>query len=239
MAALLVGLSVMVVLLAVAMPVWKTAMKREKEAELVWRASQYARAIALFQRKYANAYPPNLDILLNERFLRKKYKDPMVKDGEFQLVYANQATNQPSDGSKPPTAGAGAGSGLGGGTSLGAARGGIIGVVSKSTEQGMRMFNGRTKYNEWTFTPQTVLGNRAPGAGGNAPGGPAGNVPGGVPGGNRPGGFGPGNVGPGGRPIGGVNRGPMSLDPGSRPGGPGGQRQQPSPFGLGSQRPPR
>lgn len=219
MAALLVGLGVMMVLLTAAMPVWKTAIKREKEAELVWRASQYARAIALFQRKYANAFPPNLDILLNERFLRKKYKDPMVKDGEFQLVYANQ----PSDGSKPPAAGAGA------------ARGGIIGVVSKSTEPGLRMFNGRTKYNEWTFTPQTVLGLRAPGAGGNAPGGPAGNVPGA----NRPGGFGPGNVGPGGQPIGGAGRGQINLDPASRSSVPPGQRQQPSPFGRPSQRPPR
>ena len=32
---------------------------------------QYARAIALFQRKYANALPPSIDVLVNERFLRR------------------------------------------------------------------------------------------------------------------------------------------------------------------------
>jgi type II secretory pathway pseudopilin PulG len=221
MAALLVGISIMAVVMTMAMPMWKTFTKREKEAELVWRASQYVRAIALFQRKYANAYPPNLDILLNERFLRKKYKDPFTKDGEFQLIYAGDQQQRPiNPGGGPPgtvgtttpppqldpTTRAPAG-----------ARGGIIGVVSKSTETGFRLFNGRTKYNEWTFTPQTVLGNRAPGAGGNQPGG--------VPGSNRPGGVGPGNVRPGG---GGATR-PGGVTPqGATPG-------QPRPFGL----PPR
>src|SRR4029453_7381652 len=92
MAALLVALSVMAIALTVALPVWKTAAKREKEPELIFRGQQYVRAIGLFHRKYVNANPPNLDILLNERFLRKKYKDPMTKDGEFQVLYAsNQA----------------------------------------------------------------------------------------------------------------------------------------------------
>jgi type II secretory pathway pseudopilin PulG len=78
MAALLVAMSVMAVLMTMAMPVWQTAAKREREAELVFRGEQYARAIALFQRKYANALPPSFDVLVNERFLRKKYLDPMT-----------------------------------------------------------------------------------------------------------------------------------------------------------------
>src|SRR5687768_12499465 len=90
MAALLVALNVMAILMTVAMPLWKTMVQREKEAELIFRGGQYVRAITLFQRKYANAYPPNIDILINEKFLRKKYKDPMTQDGEFQLVYAAQ-----------------------------------------------------------------------------------------------------------------------------------------------------
>jgi type II secretory pathway pseudopilin PulG len=233
MAALLVALAVMAVLLTVAMPVWKTAIKREKEAELVWRGSQYVRAIALFQRKYANAYPPNLDILLNERFLRKKYKDPMTKDGEFQLVYVN--TPSPSDGSKPPPAGAGSQPGLKSTQPLaGAASGGIRGVISKSTEASLRMFNGRTKYNEWAFTPETVLGVRAPGAG-NAPGS---NTPGG---GSTIKGA-PGQIGAGGQPVGpggGPGRGQITIDRFGRP-----SPQQPGqpppqrPFGLPPQRPP-
>ena len=85
MAALLVGLSVMAVVMTMAMPVWSTAAKRTREDELVFRGEQYARAIGMYQRKYANALPPNLDVLINERFLRKKYLDP-ITGGEFQAL---------------------------------------------------------------------------------------------------------------------------------------------------------
>ncbi len=220
MAALLVALNILAVLLTVAMPLWKTAVQREKEAELIWRGSQYARAIALFQRKYANAYPPNLDILLNERFLRKKYKDPVTKDGEFQLVYFATPS---SDGRRQPSAGHHPAGGQQPGTTApqgpSGARGGIMGVVSKSTETSLRLFNGRSKYNEWAFTPQTVLGIPPPGAGGNRPGA---NVPGsarpGMP--NQPGG----------------GQQQRVLPPGF-PRTPAQPPQQPRPFGL-PQRPP-
>jgi type II secretory pathway pseudopilin PulG len=85
MAALLVGLSIMAVALSVALPAWNTAARREKEAELIFRGEQYARAIALFQRQYGNALPPSIDVLVNERFLRKRYTDPITGD-DFELV---------------------------------------------------------------------------------------------------------------------------------------------------------
>jgi type II secretory pathway pseudopilin PulG len=85
MAALLVAMSVMAVFMTVALPVWNTQAQREKEAELVFRGEQYARAVMLYQRKFANALPPSVDVLLNDRYLRKKYKDP-VTGGEFQLL---------------------------------------------------------------------------------------------------------------------------------------------------------
>jgi type II secretory pathway pseudopilin PulG len=225
MVALLVALAVMAIMLTMAVPVWKTAAKREKEAELVWRAGQYVRAILLFRRKYANASPPNLDVLINERFLRKKYKDPMTKDGEFQLVYATEQQQQPGQNppNRPPQ--------LDQRNRGAAGAGGIVGVVSKSKEPSLRVFNGRTKYNEWAFTPET-LGIRMQGVG-NAPGGP---VPGGAAGAVGPGGR---PVGPGGPPGRGFgidrsgNRTPM------QPGQPGQPPQQQRPFGLPPQRPPQ
>lgn len=90
MAALLVGLAVMTLVMSAAAPMWQTAARREREAELIFRGEQYARAIQLFQRKYANALPPSLDVLVNERFLRRKYLDP-ITNGEFQLLDAAQA----------------------------------------------------------------------------------------------------------------------------------------------------
>ena len=85
MAALLVSMSVMAVLMGAALPVWSHATQREREEELIWRGEQYRRAIMLFQRKYANTFPPTVDILVEQKFLRKKYKDP-VTDDEFQII---------------------------------------------------------------------------------------------------------------------------------------------------------
>jgi hypothetical protein len=56
-----------------------------KEAELVFRGEQYARRVMLYQRKSPNALPPSVDVLLNDRYLRKKYKDP-ITGGDFQLL---------------------------------------------------------------------------------------------------------------------------------------------------------
>ena len=58
MAALLVALAIMAILMTIAMPVWRHEARREKEAELVFRGEQYARAIALFKFKNANIPTP-------------------------------------------------------------------------------------------------------------------------------------------------------------------------------------
>jgi general secretion pathway protein G len=131
MAALLVSLAVMAVLMTAALPVWRHQAQREKEAELVWRIDQYARAIYLYQRRNGPAnYPPNLDVLVQGKFLRKKYKDPMTKDGEWELL---RLAAQPG---KP------------GGQTQFQATGGITGVVSKSKETSIRVDRGST-YNTY------------------------------------------------------------------------------------------
>ena len=241
MAALLVGMAIMAVFLSVALPAWRTAVQREKESELIFRGQQYARAIALFQRKYANTFPPNLDILLNEHFLRKKYKDPMTADGEFQLVYANQqGAGQPNAGTVPQqgqlarpatqvTPGAGAPGAPG--TPFGPP-GGIIGVASKSTATSMRIYNGRDKYNEWVFVATEATNrinapnsSQTPTGGLNLPGGRGG----GFQGGNGRGGRGGQQAPPGGNfPGRGQNPNP------NQPFGPRGGAGAPSgaPFGA-------
>ena len=104
MAALLVAMSVMAVLMSALLPVWSHMATREKEEELIFRGKQYARAIGLFQRKFANTAPPTIDVLVEQRFLRKKYKDPITND-DFQPIYANQAAMQAPGGG--PTVGSG------------------------------------------------------------------------------------------------------------------------------------
>jgi type II secretory pathway pseudopilin PulG len=89
MAALLVSIAVMTLLMSVAMPVWRTQAQREKEAELIFRGEQIARAINLYTRKMGGGnFPPTLEVLVQGRFLRKLYKDPMTEKGEWDLILA-------------------------------------------------------------------------------------------------------------------------------------------------------
>jgi type II secretory pathway pseudopilin PulG len=183
MAALLVGMSVMAVLMSALLPVWSTMAKREKEAELVFRGNQYARAIGLFQRKFANTPPPSIDVLVEQRFLRKKYKDPITND-DFQPLFANQAMMPGQTPGAPGSSGSQGASGTQrapggqliqpGFNATGATgAGGIIGVTSKSKDTSLRVFNGRTRYNEWAFVH--VQTSQRPGQlapGGQAPGFP-------------------------------------------------------------------
>jgi len=85
MAVLMAGVAIMGIVWTMVVPVWKQSIQREKEAELIFRAGQYARAVAMYQRKYANAFPPSVDVLLREKFLRKKFKDP-ITSGDFRYL---------------------------------------------------------------------------------------------------------------------------------------------------------
>ena len=106
MAALLVSLAIMAVLMSVAMPACRHLARREKEAELAFRGEQYARAIALFRAKNGNNFPPSLDVLVQGRYLRKKYKDPMTPDGEFRAIPVGNAQGQPGGAAPPQPGGA-------------------------------------------------------------------------------------------------------------------------------------
>jgi type II secretory pathway pseudopilin PulG len=159
MAALLVALAVMSVLMSAVLPAWRHQAQREKEAELIFRGEQYVRAISLWERRHGpGTRPPNVDVLVDQRFLRKKYKDPMTPDGEFQLLFAgvNPPAGAPGGqraGGPPwsPDGGTitfggqvtdGRATVTGSGTVFGAGGGrggGLHGVVSKSRETAIRI----------------------------------------------------------------------------------------------------
>ncbi len=223
MAALLVSLAVMSVLMGIALPVWRQEMQRDKEAELIFRGEQYARAIELYQRKYPGAFPPDLDVLVQQRFLRRKFKDPMTEDGEFQLLYAGSAAASPGPGATPAIGGritqGGSSTARPGRMGQAGARGGIIGVVSKSEEASIKVYKGRTRYNEWQFIYAAVSQRPGGAVGTGAPGRPGGPGPATGPPGPGRGGRGlPGEMGPGGRGgRGGRGRGPGEGIPDIQP----------------------
>jgi len=179
MAALLVALGAMAILWAAAIPVWTQAAKREREAELIFRGTQYARAVGLYQRKYGNANPPSLDVLVEQRFLRQQYRDPMVPGGEFELIRLDSGLRGTLEREGRMVTGQLRGTQLGPeGTkrvferltqefeASGRARAsfslesGIVGVRSRSTEASLGVYNGRTRYNEWGFAALPLTRDR-------------------------------------------------------------------------------
>ena len=198
MAVLLISMSIMAIMMTVALPTWKQLSRREKEAELVFRGEQYARAIQLFQTKAGpGTLPPSIDLLVEQRFLRKKFKDPITNDDFAPIVQVAGAPHaaRRAPGVQPAGRQGGAAQPAAGWQPVSAARqersparrrarrqaGGIMGVTSKSKEQSIRLYKGRNHYNEWQFMP--VARVAAPGAGGAAAPGQRGGNQGGQRGG--------------------------------------------------------
>ncbi len=242
MAALLVAIAIMMLFLGVAMPVWNQQARREREEELLFRLKQYAHAIALYQRRVPGGHPPSLDVLVEQRYLRRKYKDPITGE-DFAVLRLGQVSagmttplpgmpvpqpGGPGDSrddeggiggpGMPAPGGEGPGRRPGGGLRNSADQplaGPIRGVVSTSTETSLREWKGRKRYNEWEVTPEDVVPRFGHVIADPAQQGPGATRPLGGPG--RPSGSGPGMSSPGGGPRPGGS-GPGTLRP-DRPGG--------------------
>jgi type II secretory pathway pseudopilin PulG len=150
----LAGLTIMAILMSAATPFWRYVMKDAREEELLFRGEQIARAIERYQKKNGGTSPPNLEILVQKKFLRKMYREPLAKDGKWRLVRAGEPVlppgvpGVPTRRTPPSTLVGQAPTATVGGTISGT---GIIGVASLSKDDSLRVFNGRTKYNEWLF----------------------------------------------------------------------------------------
>jgi hypothetical protein len=150
-----------------------------------------------------------VDVLVEQRFLRKKYTDPVTRSGEFEILFQGslaqrQAASAAGRGSTFP--GQQAGAGRGGsqsqlapapgspfGSQAAGPQGGVVGVASKSKQKSLRVLDGRSVYNEWQFIFVPSQVTRTGPAGSVGPGGRAGQ-----PGTTQPGmqrGRGPGGPG--------------------------------------------
>ena len=87
--AIMLMMAFMVITLAyVVGPNMVQQMKRDREEEMIHRGTEYARAIKKFYKKNGR-YPSSLDDLDKGqiRYLRKRYTDPLVKDGKWKLLH--------------------------------------------------------------------------------------------------------------------------------------------------------
>jgi len=91
MAGVLVLLALMLIFSTVIFQNWEDVIRRDNEAEMIFRAQEYSRAILRYKK--SNATPPvKLEQLLEpgpkaQYFLRRLYTDPLVKDGKWGLLY--------------------------------------------------------------------------------------------------------------------------------------------------------
>jgi type II secretory pathway pseudopilin PulG len=171
------GLTIMAILMSAAVPFWSYVMKDAREEELLFRGEQIARAIEKYQAKNGGTMPPNLEILVQQRFLRKAcVKEPFAKDGKWRLVRPGEPILPPGLPGVPPTRQrtppstmvGQAPTSIGGTITVGGT--GIMGVASFSKDKSLRIFNGRTRYDEWLFVAGQLRmvgrqGPRMPGTG--------------------------------------------------------------------------
>ena len=165
MVALLASVAIMLILLAAAVPSWRYLMKNDAEEELIFRGGEIADAIARFQRKNGNALPPSLDVLVKGKYLRRAYRDPVTKNGRWRFVRQGElvAPIRPPAGPGTPTTTTTT-TRPSAFSTAGQTIGGIQGVASTSTETSLRVFNGRTRYDEWLFLPNQprIVGRQGP-----------------------------------------------------------------------------
>src|SRR5664279_884601 len=88
--AVLFMMAIMVIVAMAVAPAFLQQAKRDREEEMIHRGTEYARAIKKYYKKFGR-YPANLEQLDNTnqmRFLRRRYKDPLAKDGQWKLLRA-------------------------------------------------------------------------------------------------------------------------------------------------------
>jgi type II secretory pathway pseudopilin PulG len=169
--ALMAGIAIAMILSTVAVQSWADLARRDNEAEMMFRAQDIVRALKRYQAD-KGTLPTELKQLMEpgqkrQYFLRRLWKDPLVKGGQWQLLYASPsgglfdptvpaapqggAAPQPGlaqTGLNPSGPGAGhAGDGASDPTGLP-----IAGVKSRCTERPFRRYKDKTEYNEWVFS---------------------------------------------------------------------------------------
>lgn len=195
MVALLVAMSIAAIWMTAVLPSWRQQVQRSREEELIYRGEQYARAIMLYQEKNQGALPPNLDILISQRYLRKKFKDP-VTDDEFAIVGIGMVTTGWTDQNKAKKFGCQTNFTSGAQQYQGAQQPGISGVRSKSCLTSIKVYQNQTTHNLFPFDAAVYRQIQNQFAPRNVPG-PPGGQPGGQPTGGQRGGDGRGQPVPG------------------------------------------
>ena len=90
--ALLASSAILLAALALSIPRMAMQAQRVKDTQVIEWGKQYQRAIKLYYREH-NKYPEELDDLEETdgvRYLRRRYKDPLGRTGEWRLIHMGE-----------------------------------------------------------------------------------------------------------------------------------------------------
>jgi type II secretory pathway pseudopilin PulG len=92
MAGLIVIVAIMVIFSGVAFQLWTEMLRRDNEAEMIFRAQDLVRAIQRYRRDHGGIGPEKLEDLLQpgpkgQYYARQVWEDPLVPDGNWGLLY--------------------------------------------------------------------------------------------------------------------------------------------------------
>ena len=92
MAGLMAGVAIMLILSTVAFQAWSDLLRRDNEAEMMFRAQDIVRAIQRYRRDHGGSGPLKLELLMEpgpkgQYYLRRLYEDPLVPDGKWGLLH--------------------------------------------------------------------------------------------------------------------------------------------------------
>ncbi len=171
----LIGITLLGVGLSAAVTLWSQVLQREREAELLFRGEAVVRALERFGQDRPGTLPETLDELVEGKYLRRAWLDPMT-GRSFRILRAEDALATgasgpgPERGGRPgsgpaPTNPAGEAeprrtAGRAGREEPGEAGAaaesatGITGVVSTSDLLSFRAYEGARRYREWRFEAQ-------------------------------------------------------------------------------------
>jgi type II secretory pathway pseudopilin PulG len=165
---LMVAVTVMTILVAAALPSWSTAVRRDKEEELIFRGLQYVEAIRVFQQRFGRL-PSRIEELVEvePRCIRQLWPDPFTGKRDWVLLRGEvpagaagetpppeDPEGRPSDENLPdPTV----------------AQGPIRGVRSRHRGDSLKTFFDKDRYEQWVFSLEMLTGGGA--ITGVAPGG--------------------------------------------------------------------
>ncbi len=170
MVGLMAAVALMVIFSAVAVQAWEDILRRDLEAEMMFRAQEIVRALRRYEKDQGHPATELKQLMepgnRRQYFLRRLYKDPLVKGGKWGLLYktpegglldpnlAGVTEDEPiSGGSNAPT------TGLPGGPTLPTPGGGqeltglpIAGVKSLCKDRPFKVYKGQSDYSLWLFS---------------------------------------------------------------------------------------